>query len=180
MFGESLDWTLILVAAIFAVVVFATSTLSLQGCIAMFGKEIPAYRETARLKLKIFGWIGLVTFLGYGFLGSFFILVAPIGFLIAVAMISKSANCDRFMGVLITMCHTGMSGLGILLCAFVFSVVLPFIGLGRINENVAGMMSSSRGDAIDQPSQELTPVGHRPVRSSGPHDNPFVAPADDA
>jgi len=172
----SVSWGLAVIAAAFVLMVFAASTMSLQTCMAMFGKEIPSYGGAARLKLRIFGWIGVALFLGYGFLGSLFFLAAPIAFLLSVGMIAKEAKCDRFMGVLITLCHIGLSGVAAMVCGLVFYVAMPWIGIER--SEVTRFATRAPADdrrtrgAFEQPR----PVSHSPAAPSVPHQNPFVDP----
>ena len=173
----SISWPLFAVATAFAAMVFAASTLSLQACMAMFGKEIPCYRGTAVLKVRVFAWIGVTVFLGYAFLGSLFFLAAPIAFLLAVGMIAKEAKCDRFMGVLITICHVGISTVAALLCWLVLYVTMPWVGVPQSELDQIVTLNREAEPASGEAFGDVHPVNHTPKAPSTPHANPFVDPA---
>jgi hypothetical protein len=167
---EPFHGPLVAVAAVFGLVAFAASVLSLQMCTAVFGREIPSFREGAVLELRVLLAIATVMFLGYAFLGASYWLAAPIAFLFAVAKVSKAAKTDRFFGVMITLCHLGCSALSIALCGFVFWVALPMVGLDAVVLDVTEAVWSPESAS----GEESAGAASGSAPPTAPHENPFV------
>ncbi|MCA9138173.1 MAG: hypothetical protein KDB00_15485 [Planctomycetales bacterium] len=168
-------WVLIAVALSFALTVFACSVFSLQMCMAYFGEEIPSYLGCAGLKLKLVVAVSATMTVAYAFLGPFAILGIPVAFVVALSMIGKSANCDRFHASIIVLSHGAISGISGGLCAFVCWIGLSAMGFDATNIQTELAAISSISDdygAFDDDASGQT----RSVSRNVSHSNPFVEP----